>query len=210
MRHFFIILVVFGSFCSCQKRDKEIILGSPNAKKYWIYLCGLTDCFNSIPEISNRKILDEIGKNLGIGIIAIPPQKRCSEYQNKLCWPHHTKEEVLETYTNIRQQIPGVNVSGYIGFSNGGFFLLKLAEIKSVEVPLIVIGAGIYPEKTNQKNTIFLLIGKQDKAHYNLAKNYYKKMQENPSSNITLVEYDGGHIIPEKPLEKLLSLRECL
>jgi len=186
---------------SCQLHNQTISLGNPNSEIRWVYLCGLTNAFDSFTEKNTRKILDQIGKQLNISIIAIHPPKRSPIHQNMFCWPHHNKQDVQNTYSYVKQKMTGKPISGYIGFSNGGFFLLKLAELESIKKPLIVVGAGTHPKNTKCSNQIFLLIGKQDEAHYALGKKYY----QNSQLDVTLIEYDGGHSIPKTVLEQLIK-----
>lgn len=120
------------------------------------------------------------------------------------CWPHHSKQEFLDTHYYLQHKIAKRPFSGYIGFSNGGFFLLTLAQIESINVPIIAIGAGGSLKVSEKSNRIFLLIGNQDKLHYQYAKQFYQQAQNTPL-DVTLIEYNGGHAIPKKPLEKLIK-----
>lgn len=200
----FLLSILFISYSSLKKEPNTIILGNTSSNLTWIYLCGLTQDFDSSFEKDNRFLLDEIGKNINIKIIAIKPKNRCPEFNNMLCWPHNNKQEVLETYKRLEKTIIDKNVNGYIGFSNGGFFLLKLAEINNLNIPIIVIGAGGYIGKIEAKNKIFLLIGKQDKYHYDLAKQLYQQSQ-GTSLDVTLIEYDQGHVIPKQLLQQTIQ-----
>jgi len=197
----FFCLIIFIS-CQSSKEKNKVILGNKSSKNCYIYLCGLTQKFNY--EKHNRQILDDIGKNISIKIIAIKPKDRCIDFDNMLCWPHNNKQEIIETYKYIKETINNENINGYIGFSNGGFFLLKLAEIESLNKPIIAIGAGGYIGEIKAKNNLFLFIGKQDKWHYDLAKQFYKQSQ-NTSLNVKLIEYDQGHVIPQKLLQQVLQ-----
>ncbi|NBO23954.1 MAG: hypothetical protein EBU93_01750 [Chlamydiae bacterium] len=199
MRYFLFVLLSVLSVDSYA----IVNLGNHESETTYIYLCGLTDGFDSVSEKTNHKILDQIGKELEIKIIAVPPPKRNPIYHDMFCWPHHDKNEVLETYAYIQQKIQKTPICGYIGFSNGGFFLLKLAEQQTIEVPIIVIGAGIYATNTELKNKIFLLIGDQDISHHALAKRYHEQTQ-NTQLDVTLIEYEGNHTIPEIPLKELM------
>lgn len=182
----------------------NITLGNHQSETTYIYLCGLTHQFDSVSEKNNQKILDQIGKELDIKIVAVPPPQRNRAYQDMLCWPHHNKNEVLDTYAYLQQKIPKTPTSGYIGFSNGGFFLLKLAEQLPIKGQIIVIGAGIHPAHTELKNQIFLLIGNEDTFHYALAKRY-QELTQNTQLDVSLIEYEGGHVIPETLLKGLIN-----
>jgi hypothetical protein len=179
-------------------------LGSNNPVQTWIYLCGLINNFD--PQNMNEvKTLDMIGKELNLKILAIIPQDRCSEYNNNLCWPHQNKDELLQTYEKIINTINTKIIDGYIGFSNGGFFLLQLAQYKVLNQPIIAIGAaGKINNIDGPDNTINLLIGKDDEWHYEHALNFYNQ-SKNTNLHINLIEYEDGHEIPVNTLRDILK-----
>ena len=148
--------------------------------------------------------MSSIGKKLGIKFIAIKPFNRCIQFDNKLCWPHNNKEETLRTYNQILRELPDVKISGFIGFSNGGFFLNKLVQCKQLDVPVVSIGSAGFLENGSYENNLYLLIGKQDMYHVEGAHSLYEQ-SKNKMLNVQLIEYEEGHVIPEKTLESLLA-----
>lgn len=180
-----------------------IELGSPNSDHIWVYLCGLSQSIDSEKEGAHLQ-LNAIGTHLNIKFLAITPQNRCKDLQNKLCWPNKTKDEILQTYQKIKDAIGDKKIDGFIGFSNGGFFLNRLAQYVELKTPIISIGAAGPLEYAGKVNTIYLLIGKKDEWHYEHAKNFYAAAQ-NSNVKINLIEYEDGHVIPENILEKLLE-----
>lgn len=179
-----------------------ITVGSPNAPQTWIYLCGLTNNFNQ--HMNELTTLNTLGKELNIKILAIIPHHRCSQYNNFLYWPHDTQNELLQTYQEIINSTQAHKIDGYIGFSNGGFFLIQLAQQIELNTPIIVIGAaGTITNTQGPLNTINLLIGKKDEWHYKHAINLYKQ-SKNTNLTINLIEYDNGHEIPLKTLKNVL------
>jgi hypothetical protein len=181
-----------------------VTIGSQNASQSWIYLCGLTTDF--VPNQMNElKTLDTIGKELNIKILAIIPHHRCPQYNHRLCWPHKNKKELLNTYKEIMNSVNTQTIHGYIGFSNGGFFLTQLAQHIPLHKPIITIGsAGLIKNIHGPDNTIHLLIGKQDQWHYEYAINLYNQ-SKNTHLTIDLVEYNGGHEIPIDILKNVLK-----
>ena len=179
-------------------------LGSPTASHTWIYLCGLATEF--IPEyMHDLATLDAIGKQLNIRFLAMIPTHRCSQLNNMLCWPHETEQELQETYEEIMRKVKNQPISGYIGFSNGGFFLNKLAQFIEIDKPIISIGsAGPLFNLNGPPNTMHLLIGKKDQSHYEHAINLYKQAKDT-NLTINLIEYNEGHTIPEQTLKELLQ-----
>lgn len=181
-----------------------ICLGASDSNKTWIYLCGLTDEFNASHEIAQRNILDHIGKKLNIRFLAIKPAERCPEFDNKLCWPHNSHTETLKTYDYILGLTGNYAIAGFIGFSNGGFFLNKIAQLVELNKPIISIGSAGYLENTSLKNDLYLVIGTQDIYHVLGAREFYNK-SKTMQLNVTLIEFDGGHEIPRTALEDLLA-----
>lgn len=75
-------------------------IGSHSSYKTWVYLCGLVTEF--LPEhMDELRVLDSVGKKLNIKFLAMIPSKRCSQLNNKLCWPQETQEELSQTYKKI-------------------------------------------------------------------------------------------------------------
>ncbi len=181
-----------------------IEVGSPDARQTWVYFCGLVQDFN-FQQMNELKVLDTVGKERNIKIMAIVPQHRCAQYNYSLCWPHDNKSELLETYKEVMHTINTQSIDGYIGFSNGGFFLIQLAQYISLNKPIIVIGAaGKINNSDGPYNTVDLLIGKLDQWHYKHAINLYNQ-SKNTNLTINLVEYDEGHTIPAETLKDVFS-----
>lgn len=208
LKKFFI--TIFVSFlglhnCAlCNVGGVAIQLGDTHSEKVWVYLSGLIDHFYTPLELSNRQNLDEIGKRLGLKIIAIEPTDRRPEFNNQLCWPHSSVDETLYTLAKIKRRFGDQVISGFIGFSNGGFFLNNLAQVLSLGAPVISIGSGGYVHNTSINNQIFLLIGKQDHYHYQYAKDFYLQAQAT-SLDVKLLEYEEGHVFPYELVEDLLT-----
>ena len=108
------------------------------------------------------------------------------------------------TYSYIKDNLCGQTVVGFIDFSNGGFFLTRLVQIEKLNMPIICIGSSGYIDQSKYNNHLYLLIGKKDLAIYDQAL-ALKKQSEKFCLDITLIEYDGGHELPKKPLLKLLK-----
>lgn len=185
-----------------------MVLGKADSNITWIYLCGLTSNWHDALELENRDKLSRIGKQLGIKFIAIKPYLHCHQFGNVLCWPHDSQVEVLQVYSHILQFFPESQISGFVGFSNGGFFLNKLVQYKQLDMPVVSIGSSGYLENGSYANALYLLVGKQDVYHIEGARQLYKQ-SKNSELDIQLVEYEDGHVIPEKLLESLISSFIC-
>lgn len=200
----FLILIGIVFLFNRYKNVQVIELGLSGSSITWVYLCGLTRDWNDPLELENRNKLSAIGKKLGIKFIALKPMHRCSKFDNKLCWLHDNIEEALKEYHQILNELSKVKTSGFIGFSNGGFFLNKLVQCIQLDVPVISIGSAGYFENSSYENNLYLLIGKFDVCHNQGAHQLYEQSKNN-KLNIQLIEYEDGHVIPEKLLESLIA-----
>lgn len=209
MKRIFICLLFFMPGCyNTSKVNSSAHLsfktiGSHSSDQTWVYLCGLITEF--IPEYMDElSVLDRVGKKFNIKFLAMIPTKRCPQLNNKLCWPQETQEELLQTYKEIDDAMRNYDVQGFIGFSNGGFFINKLAQFIEMDKPFISIGAaGPLLNKQGPFNAIYLLIGRQDQWHYEHAINLYNN-SKGTNLSINLIEYDGGHELPELILSELI------
>ena len=205
-----IVSILSLSGCSFFSQEaRSYILGNKNAKTSWIYLSGLTQTIDSEQETHNRKLLDAIGKELNIRIIAVPSQFRCEYFDNKLCWPHETAQETTKTYNYILSYAD-TPIDGYIGFSNGGFFLHELMQLYPVKQHIITIGATgtVHKDSQIKAKSVTIIIGKKDEYHYTYALDFSEQL-ENVNVPVTVIEHDEGHIIPQNILEQaLINLRQ--
>ena len=193
------ISLLASGFCN---PGDVVQLGEVSAEKTWVYLCGLAETVNVEQEVENRQLLDQLGKKHHIRFLAIHPFERCEKANNKLCWIHYTDEQTLETYENIEEVVGKEKIAGFIGFSNGGFFLNKLAQMKELEVPLVSIGASSSFNPAPSSNEITLIVGREEFV-YESAQQFAQQAKGSPLS-ITFIEHEGGHILPAKVLENFI------
>lgn len=204
----FLIIIPFLLLSACAHHNEQqgyVILGDQKSNKVWVYLCGLTRQWDSSEERSHRKTLEQIANKERIKIVAIKPSDRCSQFDDKLCWPHDNQEQVKNTYAKINNVISSYDVYGFIGFSNGAFFLNKAAQEINLDKPIISIGgAGHFdPEKYINTKT-YLIIGKQDHYHYENAVLFYEQANKYRKDSVKLISHDDGHVIPENIVEKVI------
>lgn len=159
---------------------------------------------HSSQEIENEKILDQIGKRLGIKFLIVAPLDRCERAGNKLCWPHYTDDQTFKTYSKILLSLKGERVSGFIGFSNGGYFLNHLAQLKELGYPIISVGAAGKLLPSTFHNSLTLVVGKNE-VTYSRTQKLFWDMRGASSLNVMLIEHEGGHILPRKELEKVIE-----
>ncbi len=188
----------------CKPCKESVHTGKITNESVWVYLGGLTSEPNAEQE-TNWRILDQISKHLNITCIIVPPKYRCAHFDNKFCWPHETKELLQTTYRYIQEYTKDMHVSGYIGFSNGGFFLSALMQEVPIDQHIVLIGAAgqLKNNATIHARSITLIIGERDDYHYSYAKKFAQDLKDNKFP-ITLIEYNGGHEIPQYILEDRL------
>ena len=174
------------------------VLGDSNSQVAWGYLCGLTDTFDSEEEVENRDKLDRIGKKSGVRFLAIHPFERCEPAGNKLCWRHYTEDEALQTYEVLKETLGNKSISGMVGFSNGGYYLNYLSQLMSLDWPILSIGAAGEMVGAKDSNHITLMVGRKE-VIYNAAVQF-AELGNRSAPHVTLIEHDGGHMIPEAML----------
>jgi len=203
MKRLFLLIIVLMSGCWLCK--DSVHNSKTTNEAIWVYLGGLTLEQDSEKE-TNWRMLDQISKNLNVKFIIIPPKYRCAHFDNKFCWPHETKELLQKTYHYIQEYTQDMHVSGYIGFSNGGFFLSALMQEIPINQHMILIGASgqLKSDATIHARSITLIIGEHDDYHYRYAKKFAQDLKDN-NFPVTLIEYDGGHEIPEYIVEDRLK-----
>lgn len=203
-----LIIIPFLLLSACAHHNEQqgyVILGDQKSNKVWVYLCGLTRQWDSSEERSNRKTLEQIANKERIKIVAIKPFARCSQFDDKLCWPHDNQDQVKNTYAKINNVISGYDIYGFIGFSNGAFFLNKAAQEIGLNKPIISIGGAGHFESEKYINTkTYLIIGKQDHYHYENAVLFYEQANKYRKDSVKLITHDSGHVIPEKIVEKVI------
>lgn len=173
--------------------SRFVELGNSKSKNCWVYLCGLAESFDSREEKDHRQILNDLGLELNIRFIALIPRNRCPKFDNKICWPHKDQQQATETYQSLLPDLADIRISGWIGFSNGGYFLHEILQQNFLTAPVITIGSPGYLKPTDQ---VYVMIGKQDSYAYEKAKDLSYK----------IIEYEGGHSINADALKKVLEL----
>ena len=205
---FLIFIITFLLLTACTHRNEQqvyVILGDQKSNRVWVYLCGLTRQWDSSEERSNRNILAQIASEERIKIVAIKPFDRCGQLDDKLCWPHDNQEKVKKTYAKINSVIYSYDVYGFIGFSNGAFFLNKASQEIGLNKPIISIGgAGCFDSEKNINTKIYLIIGKQDHYHYQNALFFYELANKYKHNSVKLITHDSGHVIPENIVRQVI------
>lgn len=152
------------------KKSSTECMGPLRSKAHAIYLHGLTPPSQRLNEVDdNREVLERLAKDLSLRI-ALPRGSVCSS--GKLCWPAADKDELLQTFKTLRDEAQtcwsGQTPYSLIGFSNGGYFALKL--YKALDDPQLTYilasgSAGIWDpriDKPHPTTRFALMIGQED------------------------------------------------
>lgn len=186
-------------------------LGDPKAENHLIYLHGYEDPkAPSQEERSNRSILKQLTQELGLRI-TLPQGPVCP--QNKLCWPAGNPETTLETFLLIRRQARTCGLTQQpftlIGFSNGGYYALKLYKIHREPLLKRIIAsgsAGRWDPKVDQLNRLsafHLLMGIHDITYADGQKTAEELRKSLPT--FALATFTGGHRLDLELLRRILG-----
>ncbi len=179
-------------------------LGDLSQPCVWVFLCGLNQDFNGEKAQRSRAVLDALGKQYGFRFLALVPPARSSQWGNRLCWPQETPALLDETWAYIKAQTQDLTVAGYIGFSNGGFFLCALSQHKLLPVPLVAIASGGIVKGTPAANRLVLLVDPSDQPYGDKAHDMLGSAKGTPL-HVTLHTFEGGHTIPPDLLAEQLT-----
>ena len=193
--------------------NDTLCLGSQNTKHpLVIYLHGIDSQTMSAQELAQRKTLDALGKKLGLRFFAPRSNTTCSRPNaGKLCWPMQSQAQLKQESKRLLGESSrcGETVSGWIGFSNGGYFVGKLVQ-HCIDHPgwaLAIGSAGSWQaDQTSflQKcGALSLLIGTKD-ITLPAAKKFAAHLKQR-NALIDIHEFEGGHEIKGSALETLLQ-----
>ncbi len=186
-------------------------MGPAAAKGYAIYLHGLeSPAAPSEEEKRNRQVLARLGQDFAWRI-ALPRGALCQA--GRLCWPAKDRDQVLKTFQTIQQDAQacwkGQPQYSLIGFSNGGYFALKLYKLHKDPLlhQIIASGsAGTWEKKADKPNpfsSFHLMIGSQDITLKQASRLAEALRQSLPS--FTFERFQGGHRLDLATLTQLLE-----
>lgn len=199
-------------------QNEALCFGDPVFENTAVYLHGLDSKSPSLQEIGNRKIFEAIAKELKIRIAVPRATKLCNN--GSLCWGWALNDEEMNTtLKTIREAAltcsPSAKDIGLIGFSNGGYMIMKIFrsdQFYSTSPSVtwgLAIGSGmmkgpIEVKPTEVRGDLILLVGENDKYNYDPNQNYYNLLKKK-SNHIRLIEFDGGHEIPPGETQKAIK-----
>lgn len=183
---------------------------NPTAKTGLIYLHGLEPNQFSSNERKNREMLKTLSQDKSLGLaVALP--KSATKCGNKYCWQRHTKADLTKNVVAIAKFAnscwsKNVNKQILVGFSNGGYFVIKLwQECLNYPFNAYVAAGAKGVANTPKKNCAPLhVVAGRDEYVYGQAKGFFKD-QSKLSKNISFHDFKGGHWIPRDVLLKTLK-----
>jgi predicted esterase YcpF (UPF0227 family) len=206
-----VLTLIMGAAPAAAKTPGTQCLGPTEAKGHLIYLHGLTPPEKETQEeVGNRKVLEQLAQELSLRI-AMPRASLCPT--GKLCWAAREKNEVLKTFDVLREKArscwKGQPAYSLLGFSNGGYFALKLYKVHQdpqLTHILATGSAGTWDPKIDHAHphTRFsLMIGRQDitlKKATQLADILRKTLPA-----FRFETFPGGHRLDHKTTKMLLE-----
>lgn len=212
----FLISLILLSLFNPPTYALDECIGAKDSTTVAIYLHGMDTESPSPQELENRKTLKKISESLNIGIVLPRSNTKCP-HKTQICWGWNFNEAgVVDTILKTAQQtkekcFPKSKHTGLIGFSNGGFVVNQIVKDcrKNNFDWLISIGAGGSWDQNDKKDlsncgSLTLMAGKKDTANYEPIKKLGKFLKAH-KAKVTVIEYDGGHTLPEKNLENVLT-----
>ena len=90
-------------------------------------------------------------------------------------------EMLNKTYAYIKRVLGDRVIDGYIGFSNGGFFLAELVQRERITQPVIMIGSAgqVHHDLPVHSQGLTLIIGTRDRWHYDPAQRFARALKNN-------------------------------
>lgn len=183
-----------------------------------VYLHGIDIASVSGQERGNREKLLRIAEKLHIAVALPRATGICPVNAGQICWGWTYSQEELklvkERISSAAQTCGLKNVIALVGFSNGGYAVNALHSECMADSygQLISIGAMLniptVKLKYNQgcAGAMIRLIGKQDSKNNNAAA--MRLVTDNRLEKlIQVIEFDGGHEIPESLLLNQLQTR---
>ena len=145
-----------------------------------------------------------MGKTSGIKFYVLRPRHSDARFNGKRYWSHANPLETRATYRAIIARLKNKKIAGWVGFSNGGFFLGELVQLRSLGVPVVLIGAGGTCRGALRGNSVTVIIGSQDTWHWQSALRFYGQARDKKQS-CRLLTHGQGHIVPASLLMEVLK-----
>ena len=214
------IIVILGLVLVTAYREQQNrrlaqahVVGDEQSHKVVVYLHGMDLPSPSTQEIANRTKLDAIGKALSIKILLPRASEPCPQDHRQICWRQKTDKDVTTSLAGVLASLKldtTDQITGFIGFSNGGYLVNKWIQhclLEKTQWVMSIGSAGSWGDDDKSLSScspITLIIGRNDRYHYKHALAFYDHLRF-LHANATLVVFDGGHELPERALQDEIS-----
>ncbi len=186
----------------------------PAPKARIIYLHGMNLKEHTVNEKKRRVLFNKISKEKSIEIFLPRSKMQCPKHKTMLCWMwgrgasdkiNNKWDQILERSKNCFKSQSKLL---YLGFSNGGNYLNQVFQ-SCAGGNFISVGASggsldKAPRDLSNCGSYFSVIGKSDKAVYARGKGFFSQLKK-LNANAKLLEFNGGHELPEQVLIELLK-----
>ena len=193
-----ILCFVFTVFSTSTAFAKTECFGDLKASHHVIYLHGFEDPKQRSPEEDeNRRILERLAREKNLRI-ALPQAPTCPN--GKKCWSGKNEQDIKETFRLIQKEAsPCWSTASapysLVGFSNGGYFALKLYrqhQDPRLKKLLAFGSAGYWDPAKDQRNpysSFSLFMGERDIT----LKEAQRLAQKMSKTGMQLKLFKGGH-----------------
>ena len=195
-------------------------IGPESAEIFVIYLHGMDSVQPSAQELANRSLLEQMAKTRNIRFALPRAQSKCPNEPDSICWgwkfDQAELEAVLPPILQARAQcFSKKKPFKIVGFSNGGYLLARwysqAMRPSFPERPISLIASGSSKGDSSAamsdlsaNPSLTLIVGKQDQFNFDPAESLFHRLKD-LSAPVTLIEFDGGHVLDEQSLLKALQ-----
>lgn len=197
-------------------------IGPADATQFAVYLHGRDFEPPGALELKNRKVFSILAAALHLRVALPRGPEFCEGNGPPHCWGYavstaETKAALIKASEAAEQCFGKNKTYGLIGFSNGGYHLARAyrscftrPDGKFYPYLISIASGAVNPPQNQWAQNLSpcghyaLLAGKQDPLNQDKGRLFEKEILKR-SGHFELVEFEGGHEVPEKPLFELLS-----
>jgi predicted esterase len=197
-------------------------LGPSDAKSFAVYLHGMDSPSISDQELGNRQSLARAADALSMRIALPRASIPCPNQAGSLCWGWAFDEAEIDVSAravkDAAQACFGSQPYGLIGFSNGGYLLSKLLRTCALHVKLptatwaVTFGSAVFkgplepqPASLADCGRLVIAAGTGDTYNFDPTDHLLNALKAK-GADVTALRFEGGHLVPEEPLQRALKL----
>jgi len=196
-------------------------IGPADAAHFAVYIHGIDDKAIGDEELANRTNLAHLAAALSLRIALPRATEDCPNQPESRCWGWTFSDgELAAASTTIAKAANacfGDRRYGVIGFSNGGYLLSKLVETCTLHTRLpnstwgVTIGSATFhgelpPEPASLAGCGHLVVvsGTRDTQNFDPT-DHFATVLAAKHADVTTSSFDGGHVVPDEPLRRVLE-----